>query len=131
MSTIGPSWQTRAAPGQARLPVQGPPEDTVGAMFNVGGPELIVIALVALIVLGPDKLPGALRQAGQFIGEIRKLSNGFQTDLRTAIADAEREAEAEAAVSSRGAMDAGRLAAQAELDALEAESAPSTDDTES
>ncbi|HAS09864.1 MAG TPA: twin-arginine translocase subunit TatB, partial [Acidimicrobiaceae bacterium] len=31
-------------------------------MFNVGGMELIVIGVIALVVLGPDKLPGALRQ---------------------------------------------------------------------
>lgn len=91
-------------------------------MFNVGGPELIVIAVVALIVLGPDKLPGALRQAGQFMGELRRLSSGFQTDLRTAIADAERDAEdAQNGTTVNGNdVEAGRLAAQAELDALEA-----------
>lgn len=63
-------------------------------MFNVGGGELLVIALVALIVLGPDRLPGALRTAGQWMGELRRISSGFQTDFKTALADAEREAEA-------------------------------------
>lgn len=99
-------------------------------MFNVGGPELIVIALVALIVLGPDKLPGALRQAGQFIGELRKISNSFQIDLRTAIADAERDAEADSTVASAGALESGSRAAQAELDALESKTATDAGDPE-
>lgn len=94
-------------------------------MFNIGGPELIVIALVALIVLGPDKLPGALRTAGQLMGELKKISSGFQTDLRTAIADAEREADEAQATKSQAnpnvvdnGVEAGRIAARAELDAL-------------
>lgn len=102
--------------------------DSVGAMFNVGGSELIVIAVVALIVLGPDKLPGAMRQAGQFIGELRRLSNGFQTDFRTAMADAERQAELDSEKRTPGGLDAGRAAAQAELDALDA---PPADETTS
>lgn len=66
-------------------------------MFNVGGMELVVIALVALLVLGPDKLPGAIRQFGTVVGELRRMSSGFQTDLRGALADAERDAETKAA----------------------------------
>ena len=62
-------------------------------MFNVGGPEFLVIAVVALIVLGPDRLPGALRQAGQFMTEIRNISNGFKVDLKAAIADVEADAD--------------------------------------
>jgi sec-independent protein translocase protein TatB len=54
-------------------------------MFNVGGGELLVIFLIALIVLGPDKLPGAARQAGKFVGEFRRMSQGFQQELRDAM----------------------------------------------
>ena len=54
-------------------------------MFNVGTPEMIVIFLVALIVLGPDKLPSAARKVGAFMGEIRRMSSGFQDDLRGAM----------------------------------------------
>lgn len=58
-------------------------------MFNVGGGEVLVILLVALIVLGPDKLPGAVRKVGEVVGEIRKVSSGFQAEMRTAMLDAE------------------------------------------
>lgn len=56
-------------------------------MFNVGGGEVFVILLVALIVLGPDKLPGAVRKVGQVVAEVRKISNGFQAEMRTAMLD--------------------------------------------
>ncbi len=95
-------------------------------MFNVGGMELLVIALVALIVLGPDKLPKALRQLGTVVGELRRVSQGFQTDLRGALEDAEREADAErranqaAPPNSTPDPGAARAAAHAELEAAEA-----------
>lgn len=54
-------------------------------MFNVGGGEILVILLVALVVLGPDKLPGAMRSVGNMVGEVRKLSNGFQAEVRSAM----------------------------------------------
>lgn len=116
-------------------------------MFNVGGMELLAIAIVALVVLGPDKLPGALRQLGSVIGEVRRISQGFQTDLRGALTEAEREAElarqsrepgASAAKAGIPQADpdpgAAMAAAQAELAAAEAaqstddEVSPSTDD---
>ena len=79
-------------------------------MFNVGGGELIVIALIALIVLGPSRLPGAARQVGKTMSELRRLSSGFQNELRTAFDDAERSstpapAKAEAA-DGKGSMAA-------------------------
>lgn len=54
-------------------------------MLNVGTPELLVILVVALIVLGPARLPGAARQVGKALGEARKLSNGFQAEMRDAM----------------------------------------------
>ena len=95
-------------------------------MFNVGGMELLVIGVIALIVLGPDKLPGAIRQVGNVVGELRRISQGFQTDLRGALDDAEREAEAtrraNAAAPRSDTPDPGaaRAAAHAELAAAEA-----------
>ncbi len=40
---------------------------------------------MALIVLGPNKLPEVARQVGKAMGEIRKLSAGFQAELRDAL----------------------------------------------
>ncbi|MGH9085348.1 MAG: Sec-independent protein translocase protein TatB [Acidimicrobiales bacterium] len=56
-------------------------------MFNIGGGELIVIALIALIVLGPQRLPDAARQVGKTLGELRRISSGFQRELRDAFDD--------------------------------------------
>ena len=56
-------------------------------MFNVGGLEVVAIALVALVVLGPDKLPAALRQAGNLLGQLRRMSDSFRIDVTTALAD--------------------------------------------
>ena len=54
-------------------------------MFNVGAGEIAVILVLALIVLGPDKLPSAARQAGKYLSEFRRMSEGFQRELRDAM----------------------------------------------
>ena len=51
-------------------------------MFNIGGGELIVILLIALIVLGPQRLPDAARQIGKAMGDLRRLSTGFQNEMK-------------------------------------------------
>ncbi|HLT69755.1 MAG TPA: Sec-independent protein translocase protein TatB [Acidimicrobiales bacterium] len=56
-------------------------------MFNVGGGELLVILLIALIVLGPERLPRGARQMGRALGELRRISSSFQQELREAIED--------------------------------------------
>lgn len=54
-------------------------------MFNVGGPEILVIFLVALIVLGPQQLPKAMRTFGSVMAEVRKVSSSFQAEMRNAM----------------------------------------------
>jgi sec-independent protein translocase protein TatB len=58
-------------------------------MFNVGGGELLVILLVALIVLGPSRMPEAARTVGKVVGEVRRISSGFQRELREALDDSD------------------------------------------
>lgn len=65
-------------------------------MGNLGGMEVIVIMLVALIVLGPKKLPEAARQVGRAISEIRRVSSKFQQEMNEAMQDPIIEAEARA-----------------------------------
>ena len=43
-------------------------------MFGVSFPELIVLGTVALLVLGPEKLPGMLRTMGQWVAKLRRLT---------------------------------------------------------
>jgi len=54
-------------------------------MFNIGGGEMVVIFILALVVLGPDKLPNAARQAGKYLSEFRRMSQGFQQELKDAM----------------------------------------------
>jgi Tat protein translocase TatB subunit len=57
-------------------------------MLNVGPLELLTICVLALVVLGPDRLPQALRQVGRAVGELRRISGGFQDELRRAMDEA-------------------------------------------
>ena len=54
-------------------------------MGNIGGGEILVILLVALIFLGPEKLPEVARQVGKVMGEVRKVKDGFQREMRDAM----------------------------------------------
>jgi Tat protein translocase TatB subunit len=60
-------------------------------MFNVGTGEFVLILVIALIVLGPDRLPTAARQAGKYLAEFRRISNGFQQEFRKAVDSATDE----------------------------------------
>jgi TatA/E family protein of Tat protein translocase len=51
-------------------------------MFGtLGGPELLLILIVALIVFGPRKLPEIGKNMGRMLGEFRKASNDFQRTI--------------------------------------------------
>ena len=51
-------------------------------MFGVGLPELAVIAFVAVLVFGPDKLPEFARQAGRMVRQVRKFAHEARDELR-------------------------------------------------
>ena len=53
-------------------------------MFNIGGGEVLVILFIALLVLGPARLPGAARQVGCALAEFRRVTGNVQSDLREA-----------------------------------------------
>lgn len=54
-------------------------------MFDIGFLELMVVAIIGLLVLGPERLPKAARTAGLFIGRIRRSLNNIQDDLERQI----------------------------------------------
>lgn len=54
-------------------------------MPQIGPMEILVIFVVALLVLGPSKLPEAGRQVGRAMSEFRRWSTGVQSELREAL----------------------------------------------
>src|SRR3981081_4728644 len=58
-------------------------------MFDIGWSEFAVIAVVALIAIGPKELPGVLRTVGQWMGKARKMAAEFQGQFQEAMREAE------------------------------------------
>ncbi|HYU03340.1 MAG TPA: sec-independent translocase [Jatrophihabitantaceae bacterium] len=51
-------------------------------MFNIGPLELVVLALVGIIVLGPDRIPGVARDAARMIRQLRDMATGARSQLK-------------------------------------------------
>jgi sec-independent protein translocase protein TatB len=60
-------------------------------VFNFSGSEIIFLLLVALIILGPEKLPDAVRSFGRTYSELKKMTTGFQSELKQALDEPMRE----------------------------------------
>jgi sec-independent protein translocase protein TatB len=58
-------------------------------MFDIGMDEMLVIAVVAVVVIGPKDLPLALRTVGRWTAKIRKVSGHFRSGIDTMIREAE------------------------------------------
>jgi sec-independent protein translocase protein TatB len=58
-------------------------------LFDIGWPELMLIGVVALVVIGPKDLPRALRIAGYWVRKARTLSREFQSSIDQMIREAE------------------------------------------
>ena len=56
-------------------------------MGSIGGAEILLVLVVALIVLGPTRLPDAARSLGKALGEFRRMSAGFQAEVRDAFSE--------------------------------------------
>ncbi len=57
----------------------------------MSGTEIVVILLLALVVLGPEKLPDAIRKFGKTYAELKKMGTGFQQEFKSAIDEPMRE----------------------------------------
>lgn len=64
------------------------PSSYAGGVLNVGGGEVLVVLVVALIFLGPERLPQIARHVGKGLAEFRRITAGVHRDLRDAM-DAE------------------------------------------
>jgi sec-independent protein translocase protein TatB len=60
-------------------------------VFNMSGTEIVVILLLALVVLGPEKLPDAIRKFGKTYAELKKMGTGFQQEFKSAMDEPMRE----------------------------------------
>ncbi|MGH9391518.1 MAG: Sec-independent protein translocase protein TatB [Vicinamibacteria bacterium] len=59
-------------------------------MFGVGMQELLLILVVALIVLGPKRLPGMAKSLGRGLAELRRALDGVKEDFSAPLREAER-----------------------------------------
>jgi Tat protein translocase TatB subunit len=59
--------------------------------FGVGLPELVLILVLTLIVVGPQRLPEVAAQLGKAMRDLRRYTSGINKDLLDAVADLERE----------------------------------------
>jgi sec-independent protein translocase protein TatB len=60
-------------------------------MFDIGYTEILVIAVVALIVIGPKDLPRVMRTVGQWVGRARGMARHFRSGVDTMMREAELE----------------------------------------
>jgi sec-independent protein translocase protein TatB len=65
-------------------------------MFGIGTPELLVILIVALIVLGPERMPEIARALGKALAELRRATSGLTDELHNAKILLEEQAQAAA-----------------------------------
>ncbi|WAJ38101.1 Sec-independent protein translocase protein TatB [Pseudomonas sp. GOM7] len=54
-------------------------------MFDIGFTELLLVGLVALVVLGPERLPGAVRTAGLWVGRIKRSFHSIKAEVEREI----------------------------------------------
>jgi sec-independent protein translocase protein TatB len=60
-------------------------------MFDIGWSELVVLAIVAIVVVGPKELPGMLRTFGKAMGGLKRTANEFRAQFDEAVRQSELE----------------------------------------
>jgi len=60
-------------------------------MFGVDTSELFLVAIVALVFIGPKDLPKAMRTVGRFVGKIRGMARHFNSGIEAMVREAELE----------------------------------------
>ncbi len=59
-------------------------------MFGIGWQELIIIAVIALLIVGPKKLPDLAKSLGKGFSEFKKATEGVTDDLKDAMKEEEK-----------------------------------------
>jgi len=60
-------------------------------MFDIASGELLLVALVALLVIGPKDLPRVLRYVGQWVGKARRMASHFRSGIDEMVRQSELE----------------------------------------
>ncbi|HEV8654637.1 MAG TPA: Sec-independent protein translocase protein TatB [Candidatus Limnocylindria bacterium] len=68
-------------------------------MFGIGPEELVLVLIVALLVLGPERLPRMARDVGRVVGELRRTSDEFREEFLQADKFLEKQASTPAPVA--------------------------------
>ena len=93
----------------------------------MSGTEIVVILLLALVVLGPEKLPDAIRKFGKTYAELKKMGTGSQQEFKSAIDEPIREMRETADLLKKSVDFSGSSAAAPKVPS-EKTAAPVTDD---
>jgi Tat protein translocase TatB subunit len=100
-------------------------------MFGIGIPELVIIIIVALLVVGPGKLPDLARSMGKALGEFRRLADDVKGTIEEEMAkepETEEEKQKEEQQQAEGeTMPEGRQVAEEDKNAEEDENAQKTE----
>jgi len=59
-------------------------------MFDIGFWELIVIAVVALVVVGPERFPGMIKKVGYWVGQFRRIASSVKSEIQLEVDKAEQ-----------------------------------------
>jgi len=58
-------------------------------MFDIGFWEIVLIAVVALVVVGPERFPGMVKKAGYWVGQFRRMANAVKSEIQLEVDKAE------------------------------------------
>ena len=87
-------------------------------MFDFGFGEILLLAVVALVVLGPEKMPHAARMAGAWLGRLRRTVAEIQSELEQEVAIQEMRNELKKQLDSASSLEL-RQQLQAQLELVE------------